>query len=107
MKIISIEYDASKKGNATQVKEIFKLKAKDQNVVYLFCDEEACLYIGESENSLYERCYVNTPKHSMKPWFIESNKVFVMKLDEKVNKFSRRAVEAVLIAAICPKYNKK
>lgn len=112
-----IQYDYSKfkksgRGRCPAPETDFKNKIdEDKNVIYFFYntdgDKKECLYIGETSLTLKDRCYTHSPKEKDRPWFQEGNCVYILQLGENIDDFSRRAVEAVLIASIRPTYNKK
>ncbi len=84
---------------------------KYSNIVYFFCKDEECLYVGESGKTLYDRCFVNTDhkkeKHKDKEWFKESNRIFIIQLDDTVDKYVRKLIERAFIVALKPKGNKQ
>ena len=64
MDLFSFSYNSTK---ALDVKSPDYLKFKNhsghQNIIYFFFKGTECLYIGETENSIFDRCFINTPKH--------------------------------------------
>lgn len=112
-----IKYDYSKFsstgiGKRSKEETEFKKKIKfDKNVIYFFykIDGEIkdCLYIGETSSTLYDRCYKHSPKERSQPWFQQANCVYIIQLENFIDHFTRRAMEALLIGTIKPKYNKK
>lgn len=107
MKVFTIDYSYDSLTN-----EIYRTKFQDSlkqasNCVYFFFNNDECLYIGQTGNTLYERCYVNTPKHCDKDFFKESNMIHIIVLDEVIDQISRETIEAVLIQSYRPLYNKK
>ncbi len=107
MKIIMVKYDASKLDKGSPERKRFKNQTQDTNVIYFFCNNEKCMYIGETKKCLYDRCFKNSPKHKERQWFKESNIIYILQLDSRVDSIARRALEGILIATIRPKYNKK
>lgn len=99
MKTVQFEFDAQKvKTDGSPEQEEFKNKTQDKNVIYFFLSGEECVYIGETGCSLCDRCFKNTPKHIDKDWFDKCNQALIIKLDDKVNGFARRAIEASFIS---------
>jgi hypothetical protein len=68
-----------------------------QNCLYLFFFDSKCYYIGETSDSLKERCFAHTPKHITKDWFKICNKVIIIKLNDELGDIERRAIEASFI----------
>jgi predicted GIY-YIG superfamily endonuclease len=85
----------------------FKNEISVSNIIYLFYKNSDCLYIGETNTSLSDRCYRHTPKESDKPWFKEGNLIHIIKLDANIDNIARQALESSFILAYRPKYNKK
>ena len=109
MKLISIEYNCT---TATRKNSSFKKDTRElKNIVYFFYKDEECLYVGESSASLYERCFIHSPKEKKQKWFKEGNKIWIIQLDNQENELittrCRRALEAMFIVINHPKYNLK
>ena len=108
MELATIKYDSN---DAIKEKSSFRIETKKyKNILYFFYKDEECLYIGETDVSLYDRCFVNTPKEKDQPWFNEGNKVLIVQLDAKDDESQtkcRHALEALFIVVNNPKYNKK
>lgn len=111
MKLMTIKYCPNK---AKQKSSSFKTRTKKlTNIVYFFYENDKCLYVGETGCTLYERCFVNTPKEADEKWFNEGNTVYIIQLDkeegedDKIVSRRRRMVEALFIVTNNPKYNEK
>ena len=78
-----------------------------KNILYFFYADDQCLYIGQTKNSLLDRCYKNTPKHSRAEWFSQANYVHIIQLDDNIDDIARKTIEGVFIATIRPKQNKR
>lgn len=87
--------------------EKFKAEIDIKNIIYLFFKGNKCLYIGETNTSLKERCYTHSPKHSRQKWFKEGNQIHIIQLDDEIDKIARQALEGVFILAYRPINNKK
>lgn len=100
MKAVQFKFDAKavKKAYSKARKE-FREKTQDTNIIYFFFSGEECVYIGESECSLADRCFRHTPKHSKKDWFEKCDQVLIVKLADNVDVFGRLAIEAAFILA--------
>lgn len=89
----------------------FKNDIEISNIIYLFYKDNECLYVGETSNTLHDRCYKNSPKHFGQEWFREANMIHIIKLDvlpdNTANNMARQAIESIFILAYRPKYNKK
>lgn len=111
MKLETVKYsyhDVSKKNS--EAMKALKKSINISNIIYLFFNDDECLYIGETDTSLKDRCYKHTPKESESEWFKESNLIHIIKLDDSKNsidKIARGALESSFILAYRPKYNKK
>lgn len=77
----------------------FKNETSDSNIIYFFYQNDECKYIGESSKSLYERCFINTPKHQSRDFFKVCNKIYIIVLDKKIGGFERKAIEGMFILA--------
>lgn len=108
MELKTVKYDYSKIiiDNSKEQK-YFRKEISVTNIIYLFHKNSECLYIGETGTSLYDRCYVHTPKHSEKTWFKEANIIHIIELDEEIDVIARQALESSFILAYRPKFNKK
>lgn len=107
MELKTVKYNAKEMKPRSKVRKQFKNQTSDINIIYFFYKETNCLYIGQTDVSLYNRCYVNTPKESKQPWFTEANLIHIIKLDENIDDIARQALESSFIMAYRPKYNKK
>lgn len=107
MKINVIKYNILDLESDSKKMNRFKQEITIPNVIYFFCNGDDCLYIGESKISLHDRCFVNSPKHRERPWFKESDTIYIIKLGDSVDDFTRGALESVLICTFRPKYNQK
>lgn len=87
--------------------EKFKEEIDMKNIIYLFFKDDECLYIGETNTSLKERCYRHSPNHSGQEWFKEGNQIHIIQLDNKIDKIARQVLEGVFILAYRPKNNIK
>ncbi len=106
MKFIKVEYDHQKvivEGSNEKKDFISKIDAK--NVVYIFMSNTTCNYIGESKVGLKYRCFTHTTKHIEQEFFIKSNEIYIMVLEDVVDNRHRKLIEASLIATCNPKYN--
>lgn len=91
-----------------ELKRFKKQIDKNSNIVYLFFNDDKCLYIGQSKNTLKDRVYTNSPKHADKKWFKESNKIYIIGFnDTDIDDISRETIESIFIQVYRPKYNKK
>lgn len=108
MKLKTVEYDYSKMSiNKFKEQEQFKNNINVTNIIYLFYEDDVCLYIGETGTSLKDRVYRNTPKHSGKEWFKKANIIHIIELDKCIDDICRQALESIFILAYRPEYNKK
>lgn len=107
MELRTVKYNAEEMKPYSEARKQFKNQTSDSNIIYLFYNNTTCLYIGQTGVSLYDRCYVNTPKESEQPWFKEGNTIHIIKLDDSINDISRQALESCFILVHSPKYNKK
>lgn len=94
MDLFSFSYNSTK---ALDVKSPDYLKFKNhsghQNIIYFFFKGTECLYIGETENSIFDRCFVNTPKHKDKSWFKDSDNIKIIVLENKTDIYYRQLLE--------------
>lgn len=100
MEFKSFDYNSIevKKSNSKERKE-FNKNTRDKNIIYFFYKDDECLYIGESKKTLHDRCFKNTPKHSEKNFFIQSNKIRIIVLETCVGDFERQTLEKNFILA--------
>ena len=68
---------------------------------------KAIVYIGESETSLYDRCYTHENPHTDKSWFADADEVRIIVLDSNMNPIARQSLEAMFILAYRPKKTSK
>lgn len=69
------------------------------NVVYAFFGNGKCLY---------DRCYKNSPSHTTKKWFKDTDEVKIIIFEEpEIDNIARHAIEQVLILSYRPINNKK
>lgn len=84
---------------------------KHKNIIYFFYKfngvNKECLYIGETSLTLYDRCYIHSPKEKDQLWFQQANCIYIIELANFIDDLTRRAMEALLIGIIRPMYNKK
>lgn len=106
MTLMTVKYDFQLLKNDEEL-EKFKAEIDIMNIIYLFFKDYECLYIGETNTSLKERCYTHSPKHSGQKWFKEGNQIHIIQLDNKIDKIARQLLEGVFILAYRPKNNKK
>lgn len=108
MNLKTIHYDNQKVLKAySNERNVFRGQASTSNVLYFFYKGDECLYIGESETSLYHRCFKHSPKEKDQPWFKEADTINIIELDSNIDKFSRQTLESTFILTHKPKYNKK
>lgn len=82
----------------------FKKSVNKTNIVYFFCKESECLYIGETGTSLHDRIFKHTTKEKNQPWFKEADRIHIISLDDD-NMRNRKALEALVIVLFNPRYN--
>lgn len=98
MKFVSFDYDPTKVVvTGSEERKEFNGKTSDTNIVYFFYKDEQFLYIGESKNSLNDRCFTNSPKHSERDFFKTGNKIRIIVLDSRLGDFERQAIETNFI----------
>ena len=89
----------------------FYNNSQSKNIVYFFFKDTECLYIGETENSIFDRCFVNTPKHKDKPWFQNANNIKIIVLESETDIYHRQLLENAFIVTYKalghPLYNRK
>lgn len=68
---------------------------------------KAIVYIGESETSLYDRCYTHENPHTDKSWFADTDEIRIIVLDSNMNSIARQSLEATFILAYRPKKTSK
>lgn len=107
MELKTVKYNAEEMIPYSKTRKQFKEQTSDSNIIYLFYNKNECLYIGQTDVSLYERCYRNTPKESDQPWFKEGDTIYIIKLDDNIDDISRQGLESCFILVHRPKYNKK
>ena len=100
MIVSTVEFEPKdvKKAHSKE-RELFRKNTDINNVLYLFFGDDKCYYIGETSVSLYDRCFVNTPKYSEKDWFDKCNKIVIIKLDDELGSIERTALESSFILA--------
>lgn len=105
MDVKKITYDPSKSKEELK-KDLDELK-NYTNIIYFFYDStnNNCLYIGETGTTLFERCFRHTPKESDSQWFKQADTIFILKLDDTIDNFSRRTIESLFITTHRPQYN--
>jgi hypothetical protein len=73
---------------------------------YIFYSDEDVLYVGQSEISTFDRCYVNgSSKHSRKEWWSLVKKLKIVNCT-LLNDNLRKVLERVLIVTEKPTQNK-
>lgn len=107
MNFYLINYSYNNLKPKSKIMKKFKSDISVSNIIYFFFNNCECLYIGETETSLKDRCYKHTPKESRMDWFKEANKIQIIELDDKIDTIARQALESSFILAYRPKYNKK
>ena len=119
MKFKKITYDSTavlksiKKGRPSEESPASSLRdeLQDKNIVYFFCKDDECKYVGESDVCLWNRCIDHTPKHKNQPWFKECNTICIIVLDSKMDIIARQALESIFIVTLSRAghniYNKK
>ena len=98
MDVTTVHFDSTKVKNAySKERADFKTQINISNIIYLFFGQDKCYYIGETDASLSQRCYDNTPRHIDANWFNNCDKVILIKLDNELGDIERRAIEATFI----------
>ena len=70
MEVETVEFNPLKvKKSHSKERKKFNDETNKSNIVYLFFGSNKCYYIGETDVSLHDRCFKNTPKHTEKDWF--------------------------------------
>ena len=77
----------------------FQNNSKFKNIIYFFFKGTECLYIGETKNSIFDRCFVNTPKHKEKSWFKDSDNIKILVLESNTDIYYRQLLENSFIVA--------
>ena len=107
MELKTVKYNAEEIKPHSVARRKFENETSDSNIIYLFYNKTTCLYIGETDTSLYKRCYEHTPKESEQPWFKEGDTIHIIKLDDSIDRIGRGGLESCFILVHRPKYNKK
>lgn len=107
MELKTVKYNEEEMKPYSEARKLFKEQTSDSNIIYLFYNKTECLYIGETSVSLYDRCYVNSPKESEQPWFKEGDTIHIIKLDGSIDNIGRQGLESCFILVNRPKYNRK
>ena len=105
MKVFTIDYSYDNLSDSEYLKNFKTILKSALNCIYFFFEDDECLYVGETGATLYDRCYINTPKHSDRDFFKMSNRIHVIVLDDTIDLISRKAIEAVFIQSYRPPYN--
>ncbi len=112
MQFDELKFDAKKlirKNSAydDNMRQIFKKHTNYSNVVYFFFSKGACIYIGESGTTLYDRCYTHENPHTDKSWFVDADEVKVIIFDDCIDDIARHAIEQTFILSYRPANNSK
>lgn len=94
MNFISFSYNSTNAlvvGSSDYLK--FQSMAIHKNIIYFFFKGTECLYIGETKNSIFDRCFINTPKHKDRSWFKDSDNIKMIVLENETNIFYRQLLE--------------
>ena len=78
---------------------LFQKNSIYKNIIYFFFKGTECLYIGETENSIFDRCFVNTPNHKNKSWFMDSDNIKILVLESNTDIYYRQLLENSFIVA--------
>ena len=100
MDYITFNYNPKKAvvvGNSDYI--LFQNNSIYKNIIYFFFKGTKCLYIGETKNSIFDRCFVNTPKHKNKSWFKDSDNIKILVLESKTDIYYRQLLENSFIVA--------
>ena len=89
----------SKKGRRKKIDPVQLLKNEltDKNIIYFFYKDEDCLYVGETDTCLWDRIMRHENPEKNSKWFKKGNKIKIIILDKKIDKYSRRNLESCFI----------